>query len=388
MGAVASESAASGAGAEPRMSTRADLMLWVRRHITFVLTVVLPLICGVLYFGPIASDVYVSESRFVVRSPKQNVQTNLVSELLQGTGFTPSQDDTYSVRDFILSRDALKELDVELGVRKLYATNIDIFDRFPGLRWDHSFERFYLYFGDHIEVDYDPVSSITTLTVRAFTAKDAYGINKALLEMSERLVNTLNERSRQDLVRFAEADVKLAADKVRDASLAMMAFRTKQDIYEPDSQAQIQLEGVATIQANLISTEVQLAQLRKLSPSNPQIPGLVTLAATLRKSIASEAAKVTSAKGSVSERAAAFQRVATEVTTADQTLGTAIAELESARSEAARQQLYLERLVQPNFPDNAMEPRRIRSVFTVLVLGLIAWGVLSLILASIREHAD
>lgn len=388
MGAVASESAASGAGAEPRMSTRADLMLWVKRHITFVLTVVLPLICGVLYFGPIASDVYVSESRFVVRSPKQNVQTNLVSELLQGTGFTPSQDDTYSVRDFILSRDALKELDVELGVRKLYATNIDIFDRFPGLRWDHSFERFYLYFGDHIEVDYDPVSSITTLTVRAFTAKDAYGINKALLEMSERLVNTLNERSRQDLVRFAEADVKLAADKVRDASLAMMAFRTKQDIYEPDSQAQIQLEGVATIQANLISTEVQLAQLRKLSPSNPQIPGLVTLAATLRKSIASEAAKVTSAKGSVSERAAAFQRVATEVTTADQTLGTAIAELESARSEAARQQLYLERLVQPNFPDNAMEPRRIRSVFTVLVLGLIAWGVLSLILASIREHAD
>lgn len=388
MGAVASESAASGAGAEPRMSTRADLMLWVRRHITFVLTVVLPLICGVLYFGPIASDVYVSESRFVVRSPKQNVQTNLVSELLQGTGFTPSQDDTYSVRDFILSRDALKELDVELGVRKLYATNIDIFDRFPGLRWDHSFERFYLYFGDHIEVDYDPVSSITTLTVRAFTAKDAYGINKALLEMSERLVNTLNERSRQDLVRFAEADVKLAADKVRDASLAMMAFRTKQDIYEPDSQAQIQLEGVATIQANLISTEVQLAQLRKLSPSNPQIPGLVTLAATLRKSIASEAAKVTSAKGSVSERAAAFQRVATEVTTADQTLGTAIAELESARSEAARQQLYLERLVQPDFPDNAMEPRRIRSVFTVLVLGLIAWGVLSLILASIREHAD
>jgi capsular polysaccharide transport system permease protein len=65
-----------------------------------------------------------------------------------------------------------------------------------------------------------------------------------------------------------------------------------------------------------------------------------------------------------------------------------LAELQSARSDAVRQQLYLERLVQPGLPDKAMEPRRIRSIFTVLAIGLIAWGVVSLILASVREHAD
>ncbi|MEQ1517640.1 MAG: capsule biosynthesis protein, partial [Usitatibacteraceae bacterium] len=64
------------------------------------------------------------------------------------------------------------------------------------------------------------------------------------------------------------------------------------------------------------------------------------------------------------------------------------AALETAKSEALRKQLYLERLVQPNLPDKAEEPRRIRSVMTVLLLGLVAWGVISLLVASVREHTD
>jgi capsular polysaccharide transport system permease protein len=361
---------------------------WPRRHIVFVLTVLAPTLLAGLYYGLIASDVYISESRFVVRSPEHQKQTGIVSELLQGTGFTRAQDDTYSVRDFILSRDALKELNDRLGVRKLFADpNIDIVDRFPGLRWDGSFERFYLYYGKHVEADYDPVTSITTLTTRAFTADDAYNINRLLIDMSERLVNALNERSRNDLIRFAEDDVRVAADKAHQASLAMLAFRSKESVFEPAQQATLQLEGVAKIQEELITTEAELAQLKKLSPSNPQIGGLVSRGDILRKAIASEAAKVTNADGSLSARAPTFERLALDSTAADEQLGAALGALQTARSEAARQALYLERLVHPNRPDRAMEPRRIRSVFTVFIVGLIGWGVLSLVLASIREHA-
>ena len=73
---------------------------------------------------------------------------------------------------------------------------------------------------------------------------------------------------------------------------------------------------------------------------------------------------------------------------ADKQLGTALADLEPARSDALRKELYLERLAQPSLPDKAMEPRRIRSVFTVFLIGMIAWGVGSLVIAAVREHAD
>jgi capsular polysaccharide transport system permease protein len=376
-------------GTEASAGTLPALKQWLQHHFLFVLTVLAPTMLASVYFGLLASDVYVSESRFVVRSPQQQMKAGLVDQLLQGTGFSRAQDDTYSVKDFILSRDALKELDATLGVRKLYGNgHIDIFNRFPGLRWDDSFERFYLYYGKHVDIDYDPASSISVLTVRAFTAQDAYNINRSLLDMSERLVNNLNDRSRQDLIRFAETDVQVAADKAHNAALALLAFRSKQAIFAPDTQAGIQLEGVAKLQEDFIATEAELAQLTKLSPNNPQIPGLRSRAETLRKAIDAEAAKVTSNKGSLSARAPEFERLALESTTADKLLETAITELESARSEAARQQLYLERLVQPNLPDSAMEPRRLRSIFTVFLVGLMAWGVASLVLASIREHGD
>jgi len=44
--------------------------------------------------------------------------------------------------------------------------------------------------------------------------------------------------------------------------------------------------------------------------------------------------------------------------------------------------------VQPNLEDKAEEPRGIRSVFTVFVIGLIAWAVVSLVLSAVREHGD
>jgi capsular polysaccharide transport system permease protein len=362
---------------------------WFRRNLLFVLIVVLPTAGSIVYFGLIASDIYISESRFLVRSPQRPVQSGLVGQLLQSSGLTHSQDDTYSVRDYILSRDALKELDDKLGVRKSFSDrSVDLFNRFPGLSWNKSFEQFFRYYGKHVGVDYDPVSSISILTVRAFTADDAYKINDLLLNMSERLVNTLNDQSRRDLIRFADNEVKIASDKAKDASLALLSYRSTHSVFEPDRQAALQLEGVAKIQQELVSTEGELAQLKKLSPDNPQIPALVTRAETLRSAIVSEALKVTGAGSSFSARAPNFERLALDVEFADKQLGVALAELETARAEALQKQLYLERLVQPSLPDKAMEPRRFRSTFTVFVLSLIGWGVISLLIAAIREHAD
>lgn len=363
---------------------------WLKRNIIFLLTVLVPTVIAIVYYGLIASGVYISESRFVVRSPQNKPEASgLLSNLLEGTAIAKSQDDTYLVHDFILSRDAVRELDAKLGIRKAFASHsIDWFDRFPHVSWNDSFEDFYQYYGNHVGVDYDTSSSISVLTVSAYTPEDAQKIGELLLEMSERLVNSLNDRSRHDLIQFAEHDVSLAEQKAQDASLALLAYRSKQSIFEPGTQASIQLEGVAKIREELISTEAELAQLRKISPGNPQISGLESRAETLRSASRTEASKVTSGSGSFSAQAPEFERLALQSEFADKQLGVALAALESARSEAARKQLYLERLVQPSLPDKAMEPRRVRSIATVLLFGLLAWGTGSLVLAAIREHGE
>ena len=156
----------------------------------FVLTVIFPTTVAILYYGLFASDIFVSESRFVLRSPQKQAQSSIVGALLQGSGFSQSRDDAYSVHDFIKSRDALTELDFSLKLKNAFSNiKVDFFNRFSSLDGDNSSEAFFKFYQKHITTEYDTASSITVLKTSAFNAKDAYLMNVKLLDMSEKLVN-------------------------------------------------------------------------------------------------------------------------------------------------------------------------------------------------------
>ena len=352
----------------------------------FWLTVVLPTLAAIVYFGFIAADVYISESRFVVRSPERQTASPL-GALLKGSGFARSQDDSYTVQDFILSRDALRALDEKIDLRSAYAKG-DIIGRFPGLDWDDSFENMHRYYQQGVSVQLDPLSSIATVRVRAFAADDAQKINQSLLEMGEALVNQLNERGRQDLIRFATSEVAMAEKKAGRAALALARYRNEKGVIDPEKQSAIPLQQVAKLQDELIAAKSQLAQLQMLTNENPQIPVLRKRIQMLETEIEAESGRVAGGRRSLASKAADFQRLALEKEFADRQLASALSSLEQARNEAQRQQLYLERIAQPSLPDAAMEPRRLRAILAVFVLGLIAWGVLSMLIASVKEHQD
>nr|WP_254609203.1 hypothetical protein [Burkholderia lata] len=355
----------------------------------FVLAVVIPTLASTVYYGVIASDVYVSEARFIVRSPERQQQSSLFSALLQGTGFSRAQDDTYAVHDFILSRDALAELNKsDYLVSAFGASRADFFNRFPGLDRDRSFEALYKYYQRHVQVDYDTASSITTLQVRAYSAEEANHIAESLLEMSEGLVNKLNERARRDLIGSAQREEAAAEQRAKSAAVALSKYRDSATVFDPERQSLLQLQQVTGLQNALQEAEAQLQQLRTLTPKNPQIPALELRIKSLRDSIGQSVANVSSGKSSLSGKASQYAMLQLEQTFAERQLASAMAALENARNEADRKQLYLERLVQPNLPDIAIEPKRLRSIVVVFVLGMIAWGILSLLLAGVREHHD
>lgn len=284
--------------------------------------VVLPTVLAAYYYGFIASDVYVTESRFVVRSPQKSSVGSL-ADVFSKVGFAKSDDDSYVVRDYVLSRDALELLNKKLDVVNTYSSDsIDIMNRFPGLKyWDTSREAFLRYYQTRVGVVVDPTSAISSLTVQAFDPKTALAINQTLLELSEAFVNQLNTRARQDLISAAMSEVNLAKAKLETSSLALAQARSRPQTFT-DGEKQLIL----------------------------------------------------------------IQRLTLEKDFAGQQLAAAMSALEQARVEAIRKQVYLERVAQPVLPDAAVLPDRIRGVLLYLVLGLLAWSILSLLMAGAREH--
>lgn len=353
-----------------------------------LITTIIPTAISIVYFGFVASDVYISESRFVVRSPERQ-STSPLGLMLKGAGFAKAQDDSYTVQDYVLSRDAVKALDKQLNIKDAYsASSIDLFSRFAGLDWDSSMEAFHQYYQKKISVQLDSASSITTLTVRAFSAEQAQNINQLLVDYSEELVNKLNERGRQDMIRFAAEEVSAAQTTAKTAALALSAYRSAKGVIDPEKQSAIPLQQVAKLQDELLATRTQVMQLERLAKDNPQLPVLRQRVALLENEIETETKRVTGGERSLAGKAADYQRLVLEREFADKMLASAMSTLEQAKNEAQRKQLYLERIVLPNKPDHAMEPRRIRGIISTFAVGLVMFAILTMLVAGMKEHID
>lgn len=355
----------------------------------FLIAVFFPTLFSITYFGFIASDIYLSESSFVIRAPEQKSMSSF-GLVLKGAGFARSTDDTYTIQAFILSRDALRLLDEQIHIKTIFSNNnIDIFTRFGGIYRENSFEELYKFYQKFIDVQLDSASSIAKLTTRAFTAADSLRINQLLLEMSETLVNRLNERGRQDMIRFATQEVADAEKTAKKAALALARYRNEKNVIDPEKQSSIPLQQIAKLQDELITTKTQILQLEKIAKDNPQIPILRQRMQMLEDEIKTGNRNIAgSGEQSLASKAAEYQRLALEKEFADKMWASTMTTLEQARTEAQRKQIYLERIVQPSQPDIAVEPHRIRAILTTLIMGIISWGILAILVAGVREHYD
>jgi capsular polysaccharide transport system permease protein len=188
------------------------------------------------------------------------------------------------------------------------------------------------------------------------------------------------------MIRFAANEYATAEKAAKDASLALASYRDQKAVINPEQQSSIQLQQVAKLQDELIATQAQLKQLQTFAANNPQIGPLQQRVNDLRHEISLATQQVAGGAKSLANKAAEYERLVVERDYADKQLASAMASLEEARNQAQRQQLYLERIVQPSKPDRAMEPRRLRGILTVALCSLVLFGILTILFVGIREH--
>ncbi len=310
--------------------------------------------------------------------------------MLKNIGFNASSDDSYIVRDYLTSRDSVKNLNQNLGIKDKYSdSKIDDLSRFGTFYQDNTFESFYNYFIKKVKVVYDPASSISELQVRAYTPQDAQRINTQLLKTSEAVVNRINSQAKNDILKYSEQEVKNAQLASTKAANNLANYRTDKEVFNPEGQSMIVLQEVSKLQDALIQAQTQLAQAESLAPDNPQIEPMKLRIETLQNAIKSKSEQVTGPSDrSLSNRSADYQRLQLEKDLADKQLASAMASYETAKNDFSQKQLYLATLAQPSLPDQALEPNRLKNILSGFIFGLLIWGVLRLFVAGVKEHND
>lgn len=359
-------------------------------RIALAVIVVAPTLLASVYYGLVASKRYVSEASFIVRGVSSH-RPNGFEALFQTFGISRAVDDSNAVQQYMLSRDAARALMSELPLREMFSRpQADVFARYPyrlSFWRSESFERLFDYYLDHVTVVQNVAKGLTTLTVVTFDAEDSRKIAKALLRRAEEMVNRMNMRAQNDAVRSAENDLALAERRVIEAQRDLTGFRNRELLIDPSKNSLAVLDTISKLSDELTRTIARIEETVKTAPSNPAIPASRAKAAALENQIASERAKLAGRDGALAPKVAEYEQLALARELAEKALAGASASLERARQEARRQQIYIEEVVPPNLPDEAIEPKRMRSIATVFVLSLVIVAVLWILTAGAQEHA-
>lgn len=352
----------------------------------FLIIVAVPSLLASVYFGLVASDVYVSESRFVVRTAEKPEPSGLSNVF---KGFVGNeQSDLLFVRDYLLSRQVAAELDRSIGLRAAYNRG-DVFARFPAPFQPRSHEAFFSYYQDQVKVAIDPASSVASLTVRGFSPTFVTQLDGALLSKASRRIDELNAQVRRDASAQAEHELGRALQDLGRAENAIAAYRRANGVIDPEKQAAVELEGSQELAGRLVAAQSQLAQIRRIAPQSSQIPALQVQVATLSRSLDALRSTVTSAsrtsRAQISEQ---FRALSASRDIATKIVASATEARIRARADAERRHLYLEIVSRPSLPDEALLPRRLRAVVATIIFSLICWGGFTLLGSGVREHRD
>ncbi len=291
------------------------------------------------------------------------------------------------VRDYILSYDLLARLEAALGVRAAWSDPaIDPVWRLPA---DASEEDFLEYYRDMVGVFFDSESSIITVTLEGFEPVFAQTMLSMILAESERLVNALSNQLAAEQLGFINGEIETTAARLKQAKAQLVAFQNEHQVMDPKEQAGLVTNVIAQMEVSLAEDRAELTVLRSyLDGAAPEVVTLRNRIAAKTKQIEEEKTRLTGGDARLNTIAARFEELRFDVEFAHERYRLALMALEKAQIDASRKVKSLVVVARPNRPDEALYPDRPYILGTLAVFLLMGFGVVSVIVAAIREHME
>lgn len=377
--------------AVPPLSTRVRRL--GKRYKWFLLVVVAPTLLLATYLYAMASDQYVSEAHFIVRTQGGGDPAPSVGGITAALGFGgggaggAASTEAQSVADYLTSHDVVAALQKRLNLVTLFRRpEADLVSRLSVA--DPTPEFLLRYYQQQVDVYFDTDNGITTLKARAFRPGDAYNLSRALLSLGEQRVNEMNIRGFSDAVALSRRQLDEAERALADVQTQLTRFRQTGRDVDPAGTAQAQIALVSRLSQELSAARAQLATTQSLIGSDsPQVQALRQQIRSLEGQLAAQNSRLAGGTSTIAEGLGGYERLRIQQELLAKRYEAAAATYQQARQNAVRQQLYVVRVVEPNMPVKSLYPKRALTLLTVLGALLVAYAIGWLIAAGVREHA-
>lgn len=354
-----------------------------------ILFVFLPTAAVGYYLFSIATDMYETESSFVIQTSENPAASGGFGAILAGTGFATSQD-SIVVQDYLNSREAFRRLDAEFGYAVHFMDpSIDVIQRLPeGATADEAYQ----YYTKRVTIGYDPTEGVIRMSVIAATPEASQRFAEALVGYAEERVDGLSREARGDQLELASARYSEALQELAEAEARVVDLQQQRGVLS----AEVELSSQMSIINNLLLEAEQRRFALAEILDNPR-PNQ-SRAEVIRKDIARIEARIEALRAELTENgdsSVSLARISGELRLAEGDLATrqlivaeAVSAMEMARLEANRQVRYLSLAVAPVAPAEATYPRKVESTLLAFFVFGGIYILVSLTLSILREQVS
>ena len=358
-----------------------------RRYRAFMLIVILPTLILAIYYYGLASDQYESRADFLVRRSDSPIGGDGMGQLLGlSFGAKATAAEAYLVSDYLLSHDAVARLRKEDQLVEKF--------RSPGTDWisrlwfaEPTPEKLLSYYKGKVTIEENGETGISHLRVHAFTRQDAYDLSRKLLLLGEERINAINERTYSDRVGSSRKELAKANTQLMEAQTTLTDFRRTREDIDPEGSGKAQIGLVSELTAKLVEVRARLRSMDGIiSPSSPQYRAAQGQVSAMEAQIAGQSNLIAGEGKTIASALGDYEGLVIRRENAARLYAAAASQYEQVKAEAARKQIYLVRVVEPNLPVKSLFPERGMIVLTAFLALSFAFGIGWMLLAGVREH--
>ncbi|WP_424976551.1 capsule biosynthesis protein [Dinoroseobacter sp. S124A] len=358
---------------------------------SFVAMVLLPMGISAGYLWTRAVDQYASYVGFSVRTEEIGSAIELLGGVTELSG--SSSSDTDILYKFLQGQELVANIDAELDLREMWSRADPAVDPIFAYEAPGTIEDLVAHWERKVAIYYDSGSGLLDLRVLAFAPRDAQAIAEAIFDKSSAMINELSTLAREDAIRYARDELDQAVVRLREARVALNAFRNRTQIVDPTIDTQSQMGLLTNLEAQLADALIEVDLLRETTrPGDPRITQGELRVEVIERRIDEERRKMGLGGGSSDERSVfadlvgEYETLAVDLEFAQQSYVAALAAFDAARNEARRQSRYLAAHIRPTLAERAEYPERGFLLGLITLFSFLAWSITALVAYSLRDR--
>jgi capsular polysaccharide transport system permease protein len=358
------------------------------RTVSFVALVLIPTAVAAAYYFAVAADQYVAEFRFTLNTVDPP-RLDPLSLLTGNAAHSPAAVDSQILVQYMTSRAIVDDIGAALDLRRIFSPpSADWWARLPP---SAPVEQLVRYWKGQVDPFYDPAEGTVTVRLRAFAPQDALRLSEAVVAACEKLVNDLSLRARRDALRQSENELARAEGRLKSVLGEIRAFRDREGLIDPARTAQASGAIATRLRDELVRANADLSTLRAYmrddAPSVKVLKARIHSLEGQQRALAREMTDPDKTRSDTLSRVlGSYEELESEHKFAETAYQHALHSLDRARASADRQHVFVASFVPPSLPEEALYPRRWRSLGIIALMAFAVWSIGGLTVQSVRDH--